>query len=298
MRKPPTITEIRELLHQYQIAPLKRYGQHFLHDANIQKKLKGVIHSFIETSPSLILEVGPGLGALTECLFAQKTPVYIIEIDNTLVQIIQEKYSLPLYRDFPASFLHKNLLIHNDFFSLDLNQPLTYQKPFLLAGNIPYQITSPLFFQLMEWHVQKPGYLQGAILVIQKEVAERINAPAHTRKYGILSVLLRCFFTTQLHFSVQPQSFYPVPRVTSACLSLSPEKRLTPETYNDLKALVKTAFSSRRKKVYSNIKDIISREDWDEFLKKTAHASTIRAEDIAPEEYLLLIEISKKKSKK
>ena len=296
MKSPHSISEIQHLLKKYHIAPLRQYGQNFLHDGNIRLKLSEVVQTFLTPQPELILEIGPGFGSLTDYLLQYGLPVYLVEIDNTLIKILKEFYELPLNEYFPPDFTTSSMIIHNDVFNLDFERFLSYQREYLVTGNISYQITSPLLFNILDWYSKAPSLFRGTVLVIQKEVAQRINARPHTRQYGILSVLLRSCFSVKVPFHIQPNSFYPVPAVTSSCLTLTPKAVITPDFYFILKKLVKASFAQRRKRLYHNLKGYISSETWEEFLKVTEKKDTVRAEEISPEEYCFLAEEHRKRS--
>lgn len=296
MKTPQTISEIKHLLRNNRIAPLKKFGQHFLHDGNIHRKLCTVISDFCAQEPDIIIEIGPGLGSLTSYLLNTGPIVYCVEIDRALTQIIAKTYSLSVLQEVPVFFSDNSLVIEKDILSADLRRILNYNKKFFITGNIPYQITSPLLFKIMEWYVEKPDLFQGAVLVIQREVAMRINSKPDCGEYGLLSVLIQNCFHSKIPFHIQPNSFYPVPGVTSSCLALKPRCRLSSDLYRALKKLVKASFSHRRKKLHHNLKNHITEEQWKDFLQRTGHPETVRAENIATEEYYLLAQIYTKKA--
>ncbi len=213
--------------------PLKRFGQNYLVDQNIVKK---IISQFDPKKDDLILEIGPGRGVLTEHLNITGAKIYAVEIDKRVIDDLKEKFR-------NVEFINK------DFLKIELSDYT--ERKFRIIGNIPYNITSSILFKLID----DITLIKDALFMVQYEVAARIISKPRTKEYGILSVILNHFFNVELCFKVPPTVFYPKPKVNSAIISL------TPKDINDsfdkklFKNLVKGAFGNRRKSLknsYSN----------------------------------------------
>ena len=172
------------------VSPLKRFGQNYLQDQNIIKK---IIAEIDPKENELIIEIGPGQGAITKMLLESKANLTAIEIDKRVIDDLQTRYT-----DLQ--------LLQSDFLKLDLNQFIdSSEKKLRVVGNIPYNITSPILFKLFENNT----IVQDAVFMVQYEVAKRMTAKMGSKDYGILSVLLEYFGSTKLAFKVSPNVFYP-----------------------------------------------------------------------------------------
>jgi len=217
------------------VHPKKSLGQHFLKDVNIARKIAATLTgSGYET----VLEIGSGMGILTRCLFERGfADLQVIEIDNESVQYL--KTSLPEFKN----------IITGDFLSLDIER--IFNNNIAIIGNFPYNISTQIFFKILK-HRDKVVEICG---MLQKEVAERICASPGSKRYGILSVLLQAFYTTEYLFSVPPQVFSPAPKVTSGVIRL---KRNNVEALGCDESLffrvVKASFNQRRKTLRNSLK--------------------------------------------
>lgn len=218
------------------VRPKKSLGQHFLNDQNIARKIAGSLKFVSENS--IIIEIGPGSGFLTQFLLEHSCVLKLIETDRESVEYLNEKF--PQLKE--NIFLRNVLKVRLDEFSAD---------PVSVIGNMPYNISGPLLFMALE---QRP-MLNEWVGMLQKEVADRIVAKPSTKAYGILSVLLQAYFETEMLFTVPPSVFIPPPKVNSAVIRMVPKKSDFPVCdYNSFKALVKTAFNQRRKTMRNSLK--------------------------------------------
>ena len=210
------------------IRPKKHLGQHFLHDKRISEKIASLA---IDPPNGFVFEVGPGTGALTECLLARGLSVVAIEKDNEafayLIQHFGENSNLRL--------------ISGDILSFDFQ---THTDSIWL-GNLPYNISGPFFFHLAAAYES----IQQGVFMIQQEVAQRLISPPGNKNYGILSVLLGYGFVVSLEFRVGAGAFYPPPKVTSAVVTLTQRSHRHPtiKSWTNFCFLVKQAFGQRRK---------------------------------------------------
>jgi 16S rRNA (adenine1518-N6/adenine1519-N6)-dimethyltransferase len=215
----------------------KHLGQHFLKDQNIALK---IVDSLETDGCQSVLEIGPGTGVLTGLLEKKVKDLWLIEIDRESSDFLNIKY--------PEL---QNKLITADF--LKFNFPDDFPERFCIIGNFPYNISSQIFFRILEHKNRIPQ----VVCMIQKEVAQRIASIHGNKVYGILSVLLQTFYKIDYLFTVSEQVFDPPPRVKSAVIRLTRNERQTLDCSEDLFfRLVKTAFNQRRKTLRNSLKSL------------------------------------------
>lgn len=224
------------------ILPLKRFGQNYLQDQNIIRK---IISEIAPKENESIIEIGPGQGALTQYLIESKAKLTAIEIDKRVID------------DLKIRFTDLNLL-ECDFLKLDLNQiAASSQQKLRVVGNIPYNITSPILFKLFENNT----FINDAVFMVQLEVAKRMTAKMGSKDYGILSVLLEYFGKTKLAFKVSPNVFYPKPNVHSAIIHIYFNEIRNDSSFNSMfKSIVKSSFGNRRKTLKNSLSNGIFAE--------------------------------------
>jgi len=215
----------------------KHLGQHFLKDIEIAQKIVGSLHG--HQNYVNLIEIGPGTGVLSDILIKEnKYQTIFMDVDRESIAYLKDKHAELSHQFVLADFLHQQL---DKFF----------EKPFGVIGNFPYNISSQIFFKILEYRNQVPEVLG----MIQKEVAERIAAAPGNKTYGILSVLLGAFYDIEYLFSVPPSVFVPPPRVTSAVIRL---KRNSVKTLDCDEKLffstVKQGFNNRRKTLRNALK--------------------------------------------
>ena len=222
-----------------QVRPKKFLGQHFLTDLSVAQRIAETI------SAGRVLEIGPGMGVLTQYLLKNKDiDLTAIELDRESVAYLQEWY--------PE--LH---LIEGDFLKLDLAE-LYPEGEFCVIGNYPYNISSQIFFKVLEYKDRIP-VCSG---MIQKEVAERIASKPGKKAYGILSVLLQAYYDIEYLFTVNENVFAPPPKVKSAVVRLTRNRRQELGCDEQLsKQLVKTAFNQRRKQMRNSLMPLVGKEN-------------------------------------
>ncbi|MFC2137898.1 16S rRNA (adenine(1518)-N(6)/adenine(1519)-N(6))-dimethyltransferase RsmA [Bacteroidota bacterium] len=214
------------------IKPKKYYGQHFLTDQSIAER---IVNS-LNPSLNYILEIGPGKGVLTQYL-VKKDNLYVIEIDEECAHHIKLNY--PELND---------RLFTEDFLKFDFEKIPSSQ--FAIIGNFPYNISSQIFFKILE---NKDQVIE-VVCMLQKEVAQRIVSPPGNRDYGILSVLLQSYFNIEYLFTVKPGSFFPPPKVYSGVIRLTRNENIKLDCDDKLFfKVVKTSFNQRRKKLRNSL---------------------------------------------
>ena len=244
-----------------EIAVKKKLGQNFLTDRNITRKI--VTGSEVGALDN-ILEIGPGFGALTREI-AVVCPVFtVIEKDRKLAEFIRTEY--PMLK-----------LIEGDFLDIDL-EPLAKEKPLRILGNIPYSITTPILFRLLEYR----HCFVSATLMMQHEVAMRIVAKPSTKEYGILAVQMQAFYKVDYLFKVGRKVFRPQPGVDSAVIRMTPIPNERIEDQKAFSRFVRCAFHQRRKTLLNNLKESYNLESVD---SKTL---TLRAEALTIDELFIL----------
>ncbi len=220
------------------VKPKKSLGQHFLTDKNIARK---IVNSLSWENYEQVLEIGPGMGVLTEFLLEQPgKEVWFIEIDQTSVDYLMDKFPQIPDRILKADFL-------------DIRLEDMYDAPLAIIGNFPYNISSQIFFKILE----SRNLVKETVCMIQKEVAERLASPPGSRDYGILSVLLQAWYKIEYLFTVPPQVFIPPPKVQSAVIRLKRNEVDHLGCDEQLfKKVVKTAFNQRRKTLRNSLRSI------------------------------------------
>ena len=222
------------------VKPKKFLGQHFLTDLSIAQRIADTV----DTPPDLpILEVGPGMGVMTQFLMRRPRPLKVVELDFESVEYLR--------RTWPQM---EDNIIEDDFLKMHLERTFDGQ-PFVLTGNYPYNISSQIFFKMLD----NKELIPCCTGMIQKEVADRICARPGTKAYGILSVLIQAWYTPEYLFTVEPGVFNPPPKVRSAVI------RMVRNDTRDLgcddtlfKKVVKTTFNQRRKTLRNNIRPLLN----------------------------------------
>ncbi len=230
------------------IHPKKRLGQNFLKDKNIARKIVATIEA---PHPILVIEIGPGSGVLTEFALNEAEEYIGVEIDLSLIEMLRKRFSK-----------HSNFsLIRQDFLEFDLAKTL---KKFpdhskIILGNIPYNITSPILFKLFD----QSDYLDQAILMVQKEVGNRIRAKEGNKDYGLLSIFSQLFADIDYLFKVPAKLFSPKPEVDSAVIRFG-FKRKVKEQFPDFELFrktLRTCFQHRRKMLRNSLSLLFSEDD-------------------------------------
>jgi 16S rRNA (adenine1518-N6/adenine1519-N6)-dimethyltransferase len=219
----------------------KYFGQNFLIDPNILRKIAGAIDPQPEDT---IIEIGPGRGALTEHLLASGAKVHSVEIDDDLIPDLEMKFAHE-----PNFHLH-----HADALKFDFSNIFKEGKTIKYTGNVPYNITSPL----LEIAYKNAQYIHGVYFLVQKEFAKRITADSGNKDFGILSLMSQYFGTTKIHFDVSPNVFRPIPRVTSSFFSILFNKENVDYDFVKIfQHVIKTSFNKRRKTLRNSLKNLL-----------------------------------------
>lgn len=226
-------------------APRKRFGQNFLHDAGV---IEQIVDSIRLQKEDNLLEIGPGLGALTEPLLAQVQGMTVIELDKDLANALKLNIGANSHPDFT--------IINDNAMQVDYRQ--LAQKigkgSFRVVGNLPYNISTPILFHLLEFS----DVIKDMHFMLQKEVVDRITAEPNTKAYGRLSVVIQYFCQTQYLLTVPKGAFNPPPKVTSAVFRLTPFVKKPIIAHNEplFMTIVREAFNHRRKTLRAIFKSV------------------------------------------
>lgn len=258
------------------ITPKKSLGQNFLVDKNIAER---IVREFDPQQDDLVVEIGPGEGALTGLLLERTERLVAIEIDSRAAELVRSRYGEGI------EVIEEDVLRVN-FGAIAARYGVERLR---VIGNIPYYITSPILFHLFG----ERRFVSDAMLMMQREVADRLIAPIRTKDYGILSVMTQSYSLPRRLFDVGPRCFHPVPRVTSAVVRL---------TFRDIEGitgleethrlLVRNAFGQRRKTLRNSLGGLLSTSEQRERVFGTSGISeTARAEELTPEAFVRLARV-------
>jgi 16S rRNA (adenine1518-N6/adenine1519-N6)-dimethyltransferase len=225
------------------IKPKKKFGQNFLIDISV---INNIINSIAPKHQDKILEIGPGMGALTFEILKHTNSIDVIEIDKDMINFLEKRN-----QDNKIRLINKNILdIENVFFA-------EYTK---IIGNLPYYISSEILIKITKNPNQKTSYY----FMLQKEVADRISSPEGNSNFGRISAFLQYFFKIDLLFDVGPDSFEPPPKIRSSIVKLEPLKRsnLKVFSHDAYELLLRQSFKQKRKKIKNNLKNILTSDDF------------------------------------
>ncbi len=269
----------KQIIKKYDFNFKKNFGQNFLVDERVLEK---IINTANIDKDDLIIEVGPGIGTLTQAMAKKAGKVISVEIDKTLVPILEE-----LLEDYD------NIeIINEDILKVDINSLIEKHKGMnvKMVANLPYNITTPIIMNILEKHIQ----MDSLTVMIQKEVAYRMNAKPSTKDYGSLSLVTQYYCEPYLAANVPQNCFMPRPNVDSAVIKLNildtPPVKVCDEEF--MFAFIKAAFSQRRKTlvncIASNAIVNISKEEIGNILKDLGYDEKVRGESLGLNDYAKL----------
>ena len=272
-----------EVIQKYEFAFQKKFGQNFLIDTHVLDK---IISAAEITKDDLVVEIGPGIGTMTQYLACAAREVVAIEIDKMLIPILQD--TLSAYDNVT--------IINEDVLKVDLNK-LAEEKnggrPVKVVANLPYYITTPIIMGLFENHVP----LHSITIMVQKEVADRMRMGPGTKDYGALSLAVQYYAEPYLVANVPPNCFMPRPNVGSAVIRLTVHEK-PPVTVRDeslMFRLIRASFNQRRKTLANGLNNSpelhYSKEQIAEAIEKLGTSPSIRGEALTLEQFALLADI-------
>ena len=268
------LTEMRALLAKRDIQLTKSLGQNFLHDGN---QLRRIADKADISAADKILEIGPGLGPLTELLLEKAGAVLAVELDARLVDFLRERFSDPKFE-----------LLHADALGFLKREPRDW-RDWKLVANLPYSVASPILVELAAGE-RAPKMI---VVTLQLEVAQRLMAPTDDDHYGILTLLVQLDFEPRGLFKSPPGCFFPAPDVDSACVTLvRREHPLLPEGLRGtFRKIVKRAFSQRRKMMLKLLKAEWPKEKLEAAFAELSISPMERAEKLSLEQFVALAKI-------
>lgn len=254
------------------VKPKKVLGQHFLKDLGIAQ----AIADTVDAQPGIpVLEVGPGMGVLTQFLLKKEREVKVVEIDYESVEYLR--------KEFPQM---ENSIIEDDFLKMHLDNVFGGRQ-FVLTGNYPYNISSQIFFKMLDYK----DYIPCCTGMIQKEVAERIASKPGKKAYGIISVLLQAWYDIEYLFTVDEHVFNPPPKVKSAVIRMKRNSVTELGCDEELfKKVVKATFNQRRKTIRNSIKAVLGKQDYD----TSAEIFDKRPEQLSVSDFIMLTNMVEK----
>ena len=247
----------------------KRFGQNFLHDQNV---IANIIDSIAVQGGDHLVEIGPGQGALTRHLISDCSHLDVIEVDRDLANYLRQSYSD-----------NKNFTLHRaDILKFDLSQLTQRNNSLRIIGNLPYNISTPCLFHLLQYN----HLIKDMTFMLQLEVVQRLAAQVGDKNYGRLGLMVQYYCQVQPLFNVPSSAFRPKPKVVSAVVRLVPHER-PPSIAKDvdcLKNVIRTAFTKRRKTLKNSLKGLISEDK----LNQLPINITLRPENLSLAEYILI----------
>ena len=247
------------MAHQFK----KKFGQNFLRDENLLKK----IVSTAQIKNKHVIEIGPGEGGLTKYLVKEATMIKAYEIDESLKHTLEKLETI----NSNLEVIFKDFLSVENFDTKDTN----------IIGNIPYNITSPILFKILDIE-----HIISATFMVQKEFAERLSAQPNSKAYNALSVMMQLSFDVTYAFTVTKKVFYPIPKVDSAVITL----KRTNSPNKELHAFIKDCFQQKRKTLLNNLFETraINKSQTASFLEELGYSSQVRAEQIIQKDFIKL----------
>ncbi|GLR63017.1 16S rRNA (adenine(1518)-N(6)/adenine(1519)-N(6))-dimethyltransferase RsmA [Marinospirillum insulare] len=223
----------------------KRFGQNFLHDTGIIRK---IVRSIAPSAKDHLVEIGPGMGAITELLLEENGQLDVIELDRDLIPGLRVKFF-----NYPEFTIHEA-----DALKFDFAQLRKTDEKLRIVGNLPYNISTPLIFHLLSFQ----GLVQDMHFMLQKEVVERLAAKPGTGEWGRLSVMAQYYCDIEKLFLVPPECFKPQPKVESAIVRMTPKQQPTFKALDEavLADTLRLAFAQRRKTLRNNMKGYVTGE--------------------------------------
>jgi 16S rRNA (adenine1518-N6/adenine1519-N6)-dimethyltransferase len=249
-------------------SPRKSLGQNFLQDPNIIRK---IVASLNIKKDDVVMEIGPGRGALTELVLPLAGQLHLVEFDRDLARYWRQRAEE-----------NSNLVVHEyDVLKFDLEEVLApTERRIKIIGNLPYNISSPVLFHLMPFAAR----IDSQVVMLQKEVVDRMSANSGNKQYGRLSVMLQYRYQIENLFKVPASAFFPPPKVESAIARLTPRRTIERPVNNllDFEKIVKQAFSQRRKTLRNTLKGSLSAEQ----MESVGVSPTNRAEVLSVDNFV------------
>lgn len=279
-----TLIETRKIMKKFNIVANKRYGQNFLIDDNI---LEEIVNSADITKDDLVIEIGPGLGNLTEYILSRAKYAILVEIDLKMIKVLKDRF-----KD------RKNyILINDDILKVNIDKlveeiksknDLSFRSVKVVA-NLPYYITTPIIFKLLE----DENSISDITVMVQKEVAQRMVAKPKSKDFGILTLMVDYFSNANIRVLVPNSSFIPEPGVMSAVINLKKNRKYSVKNEKMFFELIHKAFAQRRKKMINSLSSTnfnnMTKQELEDLFKRCNLDFNTRAEELTIEEFIELV---------
>ena len=278
-----TFRKTREILNKYGLTAKKKFGQNFLIDDNI---LDEISTSACINDDELIIEIGPGLGNLTSYLLKKSRYVLLVEIDNNMIEILNDRFK----ENTNYSLINEDILkVDLDEKISKIEEELSFSfKKVKVVANLTYYITTPILFKLL----QDSKRVDEIVVMVQKEVADRMVASPKSKDYGILSVMIKYLADAKIIIKVPKEAFIPSPNVTSSVIKLVKNKKYECDDEEKLFELIHHAFAQRRKKMINSLESSkflnLDKKRIKDAFNKVNLNENVRAEELSIEEFILL----------
>lgn len=279
-----TLKITKQILNKYNLTANKRFGQNFLIDDNI---LKNIIEVSNIDSNDLIIEIGPGLGNLSEYIINNATYAILIEIDRNMIEVLEDR--LKNYTNYE--------IVSEDVLKIDIDELIDKTEEKLskkfekvkVVANLPYYITTPILFKLLE----DSKRIDEIVVMVQKEVADRMVATSKSKEYGILTLMTDYLSDAKIKINVPNSSFIPPPNVNSAVIKLVKNRKYNVNDEKLLFELFHKAFAERRKKIINSLADRnfnnMKKEEIKDLILKLGYSENVRAEELKIEDYIKIV---------
>lgn len=276
-----TLRETKTILSKYGLRANKRFGQNFLVNDNI---LDNIVDVADINENELVIEIGPGLGNLTNYILKRATYSLLVEIDQNMIRVLTDRFKNEKnYKLISMDILKVN--IDEEIKKIEDEKNITFKNVKVVA-NLPYYITTPIIFKLL----QDSTRITEVVVMVQKEVAQRMVAKCNTKDYGILTLMVKYLSEANISFLVPKESFIPAPNVTSAIIILKKNKRYTVENEEIFINLVHSAFAQRRKtminSLFSTKFNNFTKGELIELFNKLGIDGNVRAEQLEIEDFI------------
>jgi 16S rRNA (adenine1518-N6/adenine1519-N6)-dimethyltransferase len=279
-----TLKKTRSIMSKFNIVANKRYGQNFLIDDNV---LENIVEASNVTEEDLVIEIGPGLGNLTEYLLERAKYVLLIEIDPKMIDVLEDRFN----------GIKNYTLLNEDILKVDIDgvvkeieekNNLKFRNVKVVA-NLPYYITTPILFKLLE----DENTISDITVMVQKEVAQRMVASPKSKDFGILTLMVDYFSNANIEIIVPNSSFIPEPGVVSAVINLKKNRKYNVKNEKLFFELIHKAFAQRRKKMINSLTatnfNNMTKQQIEELFTKCGLDFNTRAEELRIEEYINII---------
>ena len=279
-----TLAKTKQIINNFNIKANKRYGQNFLIDDNI---LESIVEVSEITSKDLIIEIGPGLGNLTEYILNKAAYALLVEIDSKMIKVLTDRF-----KDYDNyTLLNEDILkvsIDEMINKIEKQKNIKFEKVKIVA-NLPYYITTPIIFKLL----QDENSISDITVMVQKEVALRMVAKNNSKDYGILTLMIEYFCDANIKLDVSPNSFIPPPNITSSVILLKKNKKYKVNNEKLLFELIHKAFAQRRKKMINSLEankfNNMSKKEIEELFFKCGIDFNTRAEQLDINQYISIV---------